>query len=169
MGVTREDRFSAGRSRLPWSEQPVRSSDRQVRKPLWRPDRGRSCCAHSCDHRRPAAVGLTPATIVTVIPVTLSRGSMRAACGVVAGPLFVSVFTKVGGKRAGYDWRRHAVSSLADGREGWAQRANFDRYRRALLRCRPRSQSEPEPIRAACGSSVDSWGGVGDSSAPACS
>ena len=49
----------------------------------------------------------------------------RTACGVVAGPLFVSGFTAIGAKRAGYDWRRHAVSSLADGREGWSQRVNF--------------------------------------------
>jgi hypothetical protein len=49
----------------------------------------------------------------------------KTACGVVAGPLFVSVFTAIGGKRAGYDWRRLPVSSLADGRGGWAQRANF--------------------------------------------
>lgn len=47
------------------------------------------------------------------------------ACGVVAGPLFVSSFTAIGARRAGYDWRRHAVSSLADGRGGWSQRANF--------------------------------------------
>ncbi len=31
----------------------------------------------------------------------------------------------IGWTRAGYDWRRHAVSSLADGRGGWLQRANF--------------------------------------------
>ena len=49
----------------------------------------------------------------------------KVACGVVAGPLFVSVFTVVGARRAGYDWRRHAVSSLAVGREGRGQRANF--------------------------------------------
>jgi Protein of unknown function (DUF998) len=49
----------------------------------------------------------------------------KIACGVVAGPVFVSVFTALGAKRVGYDWRRHAVSSLATGREGWAQRANF--------------------------------------------
>lgn len=42
-----------------------------------------------------------------------------------AGPLFVTAFTAIGARRAGYDWRRHAVSSLADGRGGWAQRANF--------------------------------------------
>jgi hypothetical protein len=47
------------------------------------------------------------------------------ACGVVAGPLFVSSFTAIGARRAGYDWRRHAVSSLARGRGGWSQRANF--------------------------------------------
>jgi len=49
----------------------------------------------------------------------------KTACGVVAGSVFVSAFTAIGSRRAGYDWRRHAVSSLADGREGWAQRANF--------------------------------------------
>ena len=47
------------------------------------------------------------------------------ACGVVAGPLFVSSFTVIGARRAGYEWRRHAVSSLARGRGGWLQRANF--------------------------------------------
>lgn len=46
-------------------------------------------------------------------------------CGVVAGPLFVSSFTVIGAKRAGYDWRRHAVSSLAVGQGGWSQRANL--------------------------------------------
>ena len=45
--------------------------------------------------------------------------------GVVAGPVFVGVFTVLGARRAGYDWRRHAVSSLAVGRDGWGQRANF--------------------------------------------
>jgi len=49
----------------------------------------------------------------------------KTACGVVAGPLFVGAFRAIGARRAGYDWRRHAVSSLADGRGGWAQRANF--------------------------------------------
>jgi hypothetical protein len=49
----------------------------------------------------------------------------KIAWGVVAGPVFVVVFTVLGARRAGYDWRRHAVSSLAVGREGWGQRANF--------------------------------------------
>jgi hypothetical protein len=49
----------------------------------------------------------------------------KIACGVVAGPVFVGVFTVLGASRAGYDWRRHAVSSLAVAREGWGQRANF--------------------------------------------
>jgi Protein of unknown function (DUF998) len=47
------------------------------------------------------------------------------ACGVVAAPFFVSSFTAIEARRAGYDWRRHAVSSLARGRRGWSQRANF--------------------------------------------
>ena len=46
-------------------------------------------------------------------------------CGVLAGPLFVSAFTVIGARRPGYDWQRHAVSSLAVGRRGWLQRANF--------------------------------------------
>ena len=50
---------------------------------------------------------------------------MKTGCGVAAGPVFVSVFTALGAEKAGYDWRRCAVSSLADGREGWPQRANF--------------------------------------------
>jgi hypothetical protein len=37
----------------------------------------------------------------------------------------MSSFTAIGARRAGYSWRRHAVSSLADGRGGWSQRANF--------------------------------------------
>jgi Protein of unknown function (DUF998) len=49
----------------------------------------------------------------------------KTACGVVAAPLFVTAFTAIGARRTGYDWRRHAVSSLGDGREGWTQRANF--------------------------------------------
>jgi len=36
----------------------------------------------------------------------------RTALGTLAGPLFVAVFTVIGSKRAGYDWKRHAVSSL---------------------------------------------------------
>ena len=50
---------------------------------------------------------------------------IELACGVVAGPMFVATFTVIGARRAGYDWRGHAVSSLADGRGGWVQRANF--------------------------------------------
>ncbi len=50
--------------------------------------------------------------------------SREAACGVVAGPLFVATFAAIGAARSGHDWRRHALSSLACGREGWPQRAN---------------------------------------------
>ncbi len=45
--------------------------------------------------------------------------------GVIAGPLFAIAFTAIGERTTGYDWRRHAVSSLANGRLGWMQRANF--------------------------------------------
>jgi Protein of unknown function (DUF998) len=45
--------------------------------------------------------------------------------GVVAGPLFASAFSAIGARTTGYDWRRHAVSSLANGGLGWMQRANF--------------------------------------------
>jgi hypothetical protein len=43
----------------------------------------------------------------------------------MAGPLFASAFTAIGATRAGYDWERLPVSSLAIGRHGWWQRMNF--------------------------------------------
>ncbi len=46
-------------------------------------------------------------------------------CGAIAGPLFASAFTAIGATRAGYDWERLPVSSLAIGRHGWLQRLNF--------------------------------------------
>lgn len=46
-------------------------------------------------------------------------------CGALAGPLFITAFTAIGATRRGYDWRRYPVSSLAIGRQGWQQRANF--------------------------------------------
>ena len=46
-------------------------------------------------------------------------------CGAIAGPLFASAFTAIGAARAGYDWERLPVSSLAIGRHGWLQRMNF--------------------------------------------
>jgi hypothetical protein len=68
----------------------------------------------------------TPSASDTVSGV--SAGPCKAleiGCGVVAGPLFVSSFTAIGARRSGYDWRRHAVSSVADGRGGSWRRANF--------------------------------------------
>lgn len=47
------------------------------------------------------------------------------ACGAVAGPAFVAVFTAAGRKRDGYEPRRHSVSTLALGPGGAVQRANF--------------------------------------------
>jgi hypothetical protein len=49
----------------------------------------------------------------------------RVGMGIVAGPLFVGAFSAIGARTSGYDWRRHAVSSLANGRLGVMQRANF--------------------------------------------
>ena len=46
-------------------------------------------------------------------------------CGAIAGPLFAGAFTAIGATRAGYDWERLPVSSLAIGRQGWLQRVNF--------------------------------------------
>ena len=45
--------------------------------------------------------------------------------GALAGPLFVTAFTGIGVARRGYDWRRHPVSSLSIGPQGWQQRTNF--------------------------------------------
>lgn len=45
--------------------------------------------------------------------------------GAAAGPAFVAAYTVIGATRHGYDWRCYPVSSLAVGRHGWRQRANF--------------------------------------------
>ena len=51
----------------------------------------------------------------------------RAALGggVLAGPVFVVLYTVEGKRRADYDPLRHPVSSLSVGPRGWVQRANF--------------------------------------------
>ena len=46
-------------------------------------------------------------------------------CGVVAGPLFSSVFLVEGAVRSDYHPLRHPISSLSLGPTGWTQRANF--------------------------------------------
>ncbi|MBB4934640.1 hypothetical protein F4561_005460 [Lipingzhangella halophila] len=46
-------------------------------------------------------------------------------CGMVAGPLFVAVFTVAGAVRPDYDPLRHPVSSLSLTGAGWVQIANF--------------------------------------------
>lgn len=53
------------------------------------------------------------------------KRSAQILGGALAGPLFVTAFTAIGAARRGYDWRRYPVSSLAIGRQGWQQRANF--------------------------------------------
>jgi Protein of unknown function (DUF998) len=65
---------------------------------------------------------------------TISNATMTASrrktmallvCGVIAGPLFVLTFLVEGTTRAHYNPLRHPVSSLALGRFGWVQDANF--------------------------------------------
>lgn len=46
-------------------------------------------------------------------------------CGLLAGPLFTLVYLVEGATRDGYSARRHPVSSLALGKGGWMQIANF--------------------------------------------
>lgn len=78
--------------------------------------------------RRPGADLASPAEMDTghiTAQWSSRKARARTACGVIAAPLFVSAFEAIGARRAGYDRRRHAVSSLAAGRGGWAQRANF--------------------------------------------
>jgi Protein of unknown function (DUF998) len=47
------------------------------------------------------------------------------ACGVVAGPLFTLAYVLAGSTRPDYSWRRHPVSSLALGPDGWIQSLSF--------------------------------------------
>ncbi len=47
------------------------------------------------------------------------------ACGVAVGPLFTATYRVAGAVRADYEPLRHPVSSLALGRGGWVQTANF--------------------------------------------
>jgi hypothetical protein len=55
--------------------------------------------------------------------VRLTRLLLR--CGLVVGPLFTLVYLVEGATRAGYNPRRHPVSSLAIGELGWIQVVNF--------------------------------------------
>lgn len=110
----------------PQSPQPDRSGFVQAR--AQRPKAGDFCIDWTAGRDAGSSWLCYPASMApelgaarrTALPVRA-----RTACGVVAGPAFVTAFTVIGARRAGYDWRRHAVSSLADGPEGWAQRANF--------------------------------------------
>jgi hypothetical protein len=52
-----------------------------------------------------------------------TRGLLR--CGLAAGPVFTTTFLVEGAARDGYRPLRHPVSSLALGRRGWIQAANF--------------------------------------------
>lgn len=83
-----------------------------------------------------------------------SRPLLLAGAG--AGPLFVAAFLAEGATRPGYDPLRHPVSSLALGRRGWRQTANFTLTGAlyvagavGLWRTRDRAAIEPVLIGAA--------------------
>src|SRR5580765_6973489 len=76
--------------------------------------------------------------------------------GVAAGPLFTLAYLIEGATRAGYSAWRHPVSSLAHGKHGWMQVANFFISGSLLLgfalgarRCDPASKWPPRLIGAA--------------------
>src|SRR6478752_5849855 len=54
-----------------------------------------------------------------------ARTRRLLACGIVAGPLFVGVTTIEALTRDGFDLRRHGISLLGLGANGWIQIANF--------------------------------------------
>src|SRR5262249_41415299 len=46
-------------------------------------------------------------------------------CGVIAGPFYLAVGLAQAFVRDGFDFKRHALSHLANGPGGWVQTANF--------------------------------------------
>ena len=86
-------------------------------------------------------------------------------CGAIAGPLFASAFTAIGATRAGYDWERLPVSSLAIGRHGWLQRMNFV-VADALYSCAGARYQSKQPLPgSARAAALNSATTVGHSSA----
>jgi hypothetical protein len=65
--------------------------------------------------------------------------------------VFVTAFTAIGATRSGYDWQRYPVSSLAIGRRGWLQRANF------ILAGVLYSCAAPALLAASAGSLSEAW------------
>ena len=64
------------------------------------------------------------------IPSSASEGAIRKtrallACGIVAGPLFLTVALLQALTRQGFDLARHPISLLSLGELGWVQTANF--------------------------------------------
>ena len=73
------------------------------------------------------AIASVPAATTTG---AVSQRATRAtrvllACGMTAGPLFVSVVVAQGLTRKGFDFTRHAASLLSNGNLGWIQITNF--------------------------------------------
>jgi hypothetical protein len=57
------------------------------------------------------------------------------ACGVVAGPLFLTVSLAQAFTRHGYDLNHHPISLLSLGELGWVQIANFVGCGTLLVAC----------------------------------
>jgi len=70
-----------------------------------------------------ATLRVMPLEVRRVRSASLTRALL--SCGVVAGPLFVTVFLIEGARRADYSPLRHPVSALSLGPQGWTQVANF--------------------------------------------
>ena len=86
------------------------------------------CCTPEPTGRGDILRGSLHARSFRLVPKAANAPQGRAAqllCGAVAGPLFASAFSAIGAARAGYDWERLPVSSLAIGRHGWLQRMSF--------------------------------------------
>lgn len=72
------------------------------------------------DQRRGSQVATTNATTPRA-----DRTRTLLACGVLAGPLFLSTVLAQALTRDGFDARRHPLSLLSLGDLGWIQIANF--------------------------------------------
>jgi hypothetical membrane protein len=64
-------------------------------------------------------------TIIEITSRTNTATRAMLACGVIAGPLFVAIASVQLLTREGFDLRRHPISLLSLGEQGWVQVTNF--------------------------------------------
>ncbi|WP_214401166.1 DUF998 domain-containing protein [Pseudonocardia lacus] len=77
----------------------------------------------SADASRTSDPASPPAARAAAAPSRATR--ILLACGVVAGPLFVLLILAQATTRDGFDPRRHPLSMLSLGEQGWIQTVNF--------------------------------------------